>query len=93
MSDRVLSTMTAKETIVKMQQIINGPLIEQIRQLSQQGETLSDPNIWDGQHAIRFRGDWQQTQRTLMNTQQALEELRRNIEQINSSIMSAGGNA
>ena len=76
MSDRVLSTMTAKETIVKMQQLLNGPLMEQIQQLAQQGQTLSDPNIWDGQLAIKFRGEWPPTHQSLIKTQQALEELR-----------------
>lgn len=93
MSDRVLSTMTAKETIVKMQQVINGPLVEQIQQLAQQGQTLSDANVWDGQLAIKFRGEWPQTHQSLVKTKEALEELRRNIEQINRNIMTAGGNA
>ena len=93
MSDRVLSTMTAKETIVKMQQVINGPLVEQIQQLAQQGQTLSDPNVWDGQRAIDFRGRWPETHQALVKTKDALDELRRNIEQINKDIMHAGGNA
>lgn len=93
MSDRVLSTITAKETITKMQQVINGPLLEQIQQLANQGNILSDPNVWDGQLAIQFRGRWPETHQQLVKTQQALEELRRNIEQINRNIMTAGGNA
>ena len=92
MSDRVLSTMTAKETIVKMRQVINGPLMEQIQQLAQQGQTLSDRNVWDGNLANDFRTRWQETHQTLMKTQQALDELRQTIEQINSNIMTAGGN-
>ncbi len=93
MSDRVLSTMTAKETIVKMRQVLTGPLMEQIQQLQQQGQVLSDANVWDGQLAIDFRGRWPEMHQSLVKTQQALEELRQSIEKINQNIMSAGGNA
>ena len=48
MSERVLSTDTAKQAISQMQTIINGGFQEQIQQLNRQGEVLSDPNNWDG---------------------------------------------
>ncbi|MCB9120421.1 MAG: hypothetical protein M9936_02500 [Caldilinea sp.] len=92
MSDRVLSTVTAKETITRMQQIISGPLMDQIQQLANLGQTLSDPNVWDGTLAIKFRGDWPQTHQTLKQAQEALEQLRANSQQINQNIMTAGGN-
>lgn len=93
MSDRVLSTMTAKQSITKMQQIINGDLMQQIEALNREGQTLSDPNVWDGRLAIEFRGNWPQTYQALNRAKQQLEELRANIQAINTNIMTAGGNA
>ena len=92
MAERVLSTAAAREAIQRMQQIINGPLVDQIRALDNQGRTLSDPNIWDGNLAQQFRSEWPNTHNALQKTQQALEELRRNVQTINQNIMTAGGN-
>jgi len=92
MSERVLSTAAAKEAIQKMQQVINGPLMEQIDALNREGQTLSDPNVWDGRLAQQFRQDWPQMHSTLMKAKEALEELRANSQRINQDIMTAGGN-
>ena len=93
MSDRVLSTATARQSILKMQNIINGGLIEQIDSLNREGQTLSQPDVWDGQLAGQFRNNWPQTYAALKKAQQELEELRANIQKINQNIMTAGGNA
>lgn len=92
MADRVLSTAAARQAIQQLQQIINGPLMDQIRALDNQGKTLSDANVWDGNLAVQFRSDWPNTHATLIKTQQALEELRANVQKINQNIMTAGGN-
>lgn len=92
MSDRVLSTATAKQSIVRMQQLINGPLLEQINSLNREGQTLSDPNNWDGRLAQQFRGEWPDIYRTLMTAKDQLEQLRNQVQQINDNIMQAGGN-
>lgn len=92
MADRVLSTGTAKQSISKMQQIINGPLLEQISALNNEGQTLSDPNIWDGNMAQQFRGEWPQMYSTLQKAKEAVEQLRQKIQTINENIMTAGGN-
>lgn len=92
MSDRVLSTATAREAISAFQRIVNGPLLQQISELNSQGQILSDPGNWDGRLAAEFRNQWADTHRKLLSTQQALEELRRQIQQINQNIMQAGGN-
>lgn len=92
MADRVLSTAAARQAIQQLQQIINGPLMDQIRALDNQGKTLSDANVWDGNLAVQFRSDWPSTHATLIKTQQALEELRANVQKINQNIMTAGGN-
>lgn len=88
---RVLSTDQAKQSIQKMRQIINGPLLEQIDALNREGQTLSQPDIWDGRLAQKFRSDWTETHNNLMKTKANLEELRANIEKINQNIMTAGG--
>jgi uncharacterized protein YukE len=92
MSERVLSTAAAEQAIKKMQQIINGSLMEQIDALNREGQTLSDPNVWDGRLAQQFRQDWPQMHSTLTKAKEALEELRANSQRINEDIMRAGGN-
>lgn len=89
---RVLSSEEARTAITQMQNIINGGLTEQIRNLDAQGQRLSDPNVWDGKLAADFRGKWPETNSTLNNVIQKLEELRNTVHSINSDIMSAGGN-
>ena len=92
MADRVLSTDQAKQTIQDMRRIITGPLLDQLQALNKDGQILSDSNVWDGNRAITFRQDWQETHQKLMAAQRSLEELRNNIEAINRNIMTAGGN-
>lgn len=92
MNDRVLSTSTARESITRFQSIVTGPLLQQIGDLNREGQTLSDPNNWDGRLASEFRSHWADTNQKLIATQRALEELRRQIAQINQNIMQAGGN-
>ena len=92
MADRVLSTAQAREAIQKLQQIINGPLIEQIRALDAQGRILEDPSVWDGNLAQQFRQEWPNTHSALLKTQEALDKLRQDVQKINQNIMTAGGN-
>lgn len=93
MSDRVLSTAEGKAAITRMQQIINGGLVEQIQRLNAEGEKLSQPNIWDGRLAQEFRGNWPATHKALQEAQRQLEELRTKVQKINENIMQAGGNS
>ena len=94
MATRVLSTDQAKAAIQQMQSIVNGGLADQIRLLDTQGQTLSDSNVWDGPLASQFRGEvWPQTKSSLDRVQQALEELRAQVDRINADIMRAGGGA
>jgi uncharacterized protein YukE len=91
MSDRVLSTATAREAIERFQRIVQGPLLQQISDLNREGQVLSDPNNWDGRLAAQFRAHWAETHQKLLAIRDALEELRRQIAQINQNIMQAGG--
>ena len=93
MSDRVLSTEVARATIQRMEAILAGPLEQQVQQLEQQGQALSDPGVWDGRAAAEFRGTvWPQAKAALDRTVQTLEELRVAVQRVNQNIMSAGGN-
>ena len=94
MATRVLSTDQAKSAIQQMQSIVNGGLADQIRLLDAQGQTLSDANVWDGPLASQLRGEvWPQTKSSLARVQQALEELRAQVDRIHADIMRAGGGA
>lgn len=92
MAGRVLSTDTAKQSITNMQQIIKGSLMEQINALNKEGQTLSDPNVWDGNLAQRFRSTWPEYNSALTKAQNAVQELSQQIQAINDDIMRAGGN-
>ncbi len=89
---RVLSTDAARSAVTTMASIINGGLADQINQLDQQGQQLSQPDVWDGSLAQQFRGAWPQTSRSLQTVKAELEELRQKVERINADIMAAGGN-
>jgi hypothetical protein len=94
MSDRVLSTELARAAIQRMETILAGELEQQVRQLEQQGQSLSDPGVWDGRAAVEFRTRvWPEAKSGLDRTVQTLQELRVAVQRVNHNIMSAGGNA
>lgn len=93
MSDRVLSTAAAREAIGSFQRLVNGPLVQQIAELNAQGQILSQPNNWDGRLAAEFRTHWSETHSKLQGIQQALDQLRQQVNTINQNIMQAGGNS
>ncbi len=89
---RVLSTDQAKTAIQQMQSIINGGFTDQITQLDSQGRTLSDPNVWDGPLAEKFRGStWPETRAALDKAKQELDALRGQLQAISQNIFTAGG--
>jgi uncharacterized protein YukE len=90
--DRVLSTTAAREAIQRFQQVVNGPLLDQINALDREGKALSEPNNWDGRLAAEFRGNWPGIHSQLVTLKNTLEELRTKVAVINQNIMSAGGN-
>ena len=92
MPGRVLSSEQAKSAITQMRSIITGGLETEISNLDAQGKVLSDPNNWDGPLAERFRGStWPETKSALDKAKVELDELRGQLEQISTNIMSAGG--
>ncbi len=73
--------------------MINNGLTDQVSQLAAEGRNLSQPEVWDGALAARFRADWEATEAALRTTNLELEKLRMAVEQINANIMLAGGNS
>ena len=89
---RVLSTEQAKTAINQLKSLINGGFTDQITQMDAQGKTLSDPNVWDGPLAEKFRSStWPETRAALDKAKTELEDLRNQLDQISQNIMSAGG--
>lgn len=94
MADRVLSTPEAKQAIQSIQSILNGQFIGSIQQLETQGQTLSEPNVWDGNLAQTFRSDtWPQCSSALKSAHQQLIQLQGDLQKIAQNIFAAGGNA
>lgn len=93
MSERVLSSGTAVASINAMQVTIDGGLQSAIDALHKHGTTLMDPSVWDGRLAGQFRSEWPAIDQSLQTTRQKLDELRAFIHQVNTNILSAGGNA
>lgn len=91
-ADTVTVNGTARDSIQKFRQVVNGPLLEQINALNREGLVLSDERNWDGRLAAEFRGKWPEVRSTLMRMKDSLEELRQQVDQITQNIMSAGGN-
>ena len=91
MSGQVLSTDTGKQAISQMKGIITGGLLDQITQLVGQGNTLSDPTVWDGPKAAQFRDTWSSISKELTEAQGKLNELAGQVDGINTEIMAAGG--
>jgi uncharacterized protein YukE len=92
MSGRVLSSEQAKSAITALQGIINGGLEGELKNLNTQGQTLSDPNNWDGPLAIQFRtSTWPETKAALDKAKVELDELHKQLSQISTNIMTAGG--
>lgn len=93
MTTRVLSSDQAATTIQQMQSLLNSDLTSTLKTLISQGNILSDPSVWDGQHAANFRGHWPTTSQQLNTTLANLQELQRTLQNIHTNIFTAGGNA
>lgn len=92
MSGTVKTTEAAESAIRTIQGIIDGGLTDQINNLNNQGQILSDPNNWDGPLAQQFRGTtWPETKAALDKARQELLELNQQLDTIARNIFSAGG--
>lgn len=93
MSTRVLSTDEGRASLEHLRSVLTGGLTEQLAQLEREGRRLSDPSIWDGREASRFRDDlWPTTTKALHQAVEALTALREYVAKVNHAILAAGGN-
>jgi hypothetical protein len=89
---RVVSSDAARAAAARIQMIISEGLAQEIRNLENEGRTLSDPTNWDGGLAVQFRSDlWPRTKAALDNALAELDQLSQHIRKINTDIMAAGG--
>ena len=88
---KVLSTPEAIASADRMRQIITDGLGAELSALEDAAGQLSDPAVWDGPHAQRFRSEWQAIAPNLRRTQADLAALRDWIHQVADSILVAGG--
>jgi hypothetical protein len=93
MSMRVLSSPEAIEKADVMRRVIEQGLVEQLTTLDQAAARLSDPNVWDGPHAVQFRGVWGEVAPRLEAARTDLADLRHRIDAICGDILAAGGSA
>ncbi|MET8721574.1 MULTISPECIES: hypothetical protein [Streptomyces] len=88
----VKSTDLAHQEAAKMLSLITSQLPGLIGQLNSHGQTLSDPNNWDGPLAQRFRGEvWPQAKGDLDKMRASLEHLQQQVQKILTNISHAGG--
>ena len=93
MSMRVLAGPEAIEQANRMRQVIESGLDAQLAQLESAASRLSDPNVWDGPHAVQFRGVWADIAPRLRQAQSDLAQLRTRVQAVADSILAAGGSA
>jgi hypothetical protein len=89
---KILSTDTAHAEAAKMMSIITGDFPSVIGKLNSHGQTLSDPNHWDGPLAQRFRNEvWPQAKGDLEKIRGSLHDLQVQVQKILTAIDKAGG--
>lgn len=93
MSMRVLAGPDAIEQANRMRQTIESGLDAQLADLDAAAGRLSDPNVWDGPHAVQFRSLWADMAPRLRQSQSDLVELRTWASSVADSILAAGGGA
>ena len=90
---RVLSTETARGTINDLKALVQGDLPRQVDRVRKDGDTLAQPDVWDGKLADQFRSDqWPHMHQELQRAVKDLEDLRVWVDKIAHDIMHAGGN-
>jgi uncharacterized protein YukE len=78
----------------RMQTLLGSDITAQLRQLQTVGNTLTNPNAWDGPLAQRFRtAEWPQQNRSLQSTVTTLETLAKQMDTVVQNILHAGGAA
>ncbi len=93
MGGRVLATEDGQQAISGIQTILGNGLTGNIQGIIQHGNRLSEPGVWDGGNAGKFRADWPTIQSSLNSVLKQLEQLQNDLQLAHTAIMHAGGNA
>ncbi len=96
MSNRVLSTDLAGQSAKSIVTMTadGGSLMEQLKAVKNLGQTLSDPNVWDGTEATTYRNQtWPAVGKALEQAVLQLGILGGSVKSINANIRVAGGDA
>jgi hypothetical protein len=91
MSMRVLAGPEAVEAANRMRQTVESGLDAELSALEVAAGRLSDPNVWDGPHAVQFRSLWGEMAPRLRQSQADLAQLRTWVQGVADSILLAGG--
>src|SRR5207253_551969 len=73
-----------------MGSLLNGSVRSDLQTLMQQVQRLSNPAVWDGPTAARFRAELPSTSRSVTEALQALEALQRSSQRVIDDIIQAG---
>jgi hypothetical protein len=88
-STRVLATQAALRAATDLEGKL-GSLSSASQQALALGQTLSDPDAWDGPEAARFRGEWQRTGGALRQVLLHVEGLQPSTRKVIGDILAAG---
>ena len=91
MTGKILVTQEAMQAIDKMKNIIEGPLLGDIKDLNSQGTILSNPMQWEGGSAVQFRAEWQEVYASLQKTQTFLASLQSSVKRFHADIWGIDG--
>ncbi|ADI05340.1 hypothetical protein SBI_02219 [Streptomyces bingchenggensis BCW-1] len=89
--DKISVDPVAHQASSKFLSIIGGGFQDAIKQLSDAGTTLSDPNHWSGPYAAQFRSSWSSAQTDLNKIRHSLDEFQRKFDTVLRNISAAGG--
>jgi len=77
--DEIRITASGRNAIDKMKRAIDGDLLSNVETLAREGKVLSDPTVWQGKAASRFRSEWPEIEQKLRKMRQELLELQNRI--------------
>lgn len=85
---RIIDFVTPASILHDMAAILAGPMSDQIHKLDSQGQLLSDSSDWSGDPSHQFCAGWPPIHAALVEAQQALAELRAEINECCRGILS-----
>lgn len=90
-AQRVLGTEQALHAAQQLHSMLSGSVRVHLNQVANSGRALSDPALWDGPEAVRFRQDWPQVEAVIKQFEPNLERLQVQAQTVVQNILRAGG--